>query len=132
MNVAKILIEEYRASRTVPFVWGSADCLIWAAASAIRIIGRDPIAHIRGRYSSLKGAREIMAAEGWTDMGDVAASCFAEIPVANARTGDWARVVNGDSPDMIGVFAGAMIAAKTEFGMGQVPRSRAVPAFRVQ
>lgn len=131
MTAQKILLEEYRAERPFPFVWGTSDCLCFAAAVAMRITGRDPIAHLRGRYDSLTGARRVMAGEGWADMGAVAASIFPEIPLADARVGDWALVRNEDGTETIGVVAGATIAAKTEAGMGQAPRHRAVRAFRV-
>jgi len=134
MNAARILIEEYRKARAVPFAWnGRDDCLGFAANVAERIVGHDVIGDLRGRYSTPLGAKRVMASEGWADMGDVAAAFFGRIiSLAEARTGDWAHVVNEDGSDTIGVFSGAMIAAKTEAGMGQVPRSLAVRAFRIE
>ncbi len=131
-SVRNTILGRYRLERGVPFAWGTADCLTFAAGCAEPVIGRDPIAHLRGRYDSELGAKRLMVENGWGDMGDVAASVFGEIPVALARDGDWARIVNEDGTDAIGVFAGEVIAAKLQHGVGQVARSRAVRAFRVE
>lgn len=133
MNVKRLVLDQYRSARGSGFAWNAIDdCLGWAAAVAMELTGRDPIAHIRGRYDSAVGARRVMVEEGWSGLADVARSCFREIPLAEARFGDWAVIANIDGTETIGVVAGAMIAAKTEAGMGQTPRSRATAAFRVE
>lgn len=133
MNPAAIVLAEYRKARAVPFAWGIADCLGWASDVANALLDRgDVIAELRGRYTSSTGSLRIMVERGWKNLGDVAATYFAEIPTAQARAGDWAIIANADGTETIGVFAGAMIAAKTERGMGQVPRSHATRAFRVE
>lgn len=131
MNPRRLVLEAWRAQRGVPFAWGAADCLCFAALCAEAIIGRDPIAQLRGRYDGEMSAKRLMVENGWTNMGDVAASIFAEIPVAQARAGDWAHVVNPDGTDGIGVVVDDLIAAKTKDGAGQVRLADAKRAFRV-
>jgi uncharacterized protein DUF6950 len=131
MNVRKIILDAYRAQRAIPFAWGSADCLCFAARCAEQMIGRDPIAHLRGRYDSETGAKRVMVENGWRDMGDVAASIFPEIPMARAHAGDWALVVTEGWGETIGVVVDDRIAAKTQGGSGQALRSQATRAFRV-
>lgn len=133
MNVTAIILAAWRAAERRPFAWdGINDCLGWASGVAQTITGRDPISHLRGRYASARDAKRVMVAEGWSDMADVARSIFAEIPVAQARSGDWAWLANDDGSDTIGVFCRERIAARGETGMRQVPRARALKAFRVE
>lgn len=133
MNVAKIILAEYRRAAAQPFAWDAVnDCLGWAAGVALALTGNDAIAHLRGRYRSAAGARRVMAKEGWETMADVARAFHADIPVAQARSGDWAWLKNDDGSDTIGVFCGPLIAAKGETGMRQAPRGAALKAFRVE
>jgi hypothetical protein len=132
MPARKALLAVWREQRADGFAWGVRDCLTFCGDVALAMTGTDPIADLRGRYTTAVGARRVMASEGWADMGDVAASFLDEIPVAWARSGDWAQIDNGDGTDTLGVVAGATIAARTETrGIGQVPLTGARRAFRV-
>ena len=95
------------------------------------MLGDDPIAELRGTYDSDVSARRVMVARGWRSLGDVAGHYFEEIPRAHARTGDWALIINPNGTETIGVFSRERVVAKTEGGMGSVPRGRATRAFRV-
>lgn len=130
MNVRRVILGTFRAARATPFKWGEADCLCFAADCALAITGRDPAHELRGTYDSDIGAKRIMIANGWESMGDVAASMFTEIPVAQAVSGDWAYVPQAGRGS-IGVVIGDMIAAKSEEGAGQVRLGHAQRAFRV-
>lgn len=131
MNVRSHLAATFRAQRNVPTVWGVNDCLCVAAACAQPMIGRDPIAHLHDRYDSEISAKRLMVENGWNDMGDIAASIFPEIPVSQARAGDWVCLDNPDGSDALGVVIGDMIAAKTKESYAQAPLSQARRAFRV-
>ena len=135
MNVTRLILNRYQAARDTTFLWGEQglnnDCLHWAALVAQDITGQDPIADIRG-YTTEGAAKRIMVERGWKSIGDVAANYYQEIPPALARTGDWATVRNEDGTDLVGVVVGSVVAARTPTGMGQVPRSRAERAFRVE
>ncbi|MBN8956891.1 MAG: hypothetical protein J0H17_10005 [Rhizobiales bacterium] len=134
MNVRKIILDIYRAQRSVPFAWNASDdCLGVAAAVAQAMTGRDPIAHLRGRYDSEQSAKRVMVEEGWRSMGDVAAAIFPqEIPVAQARAGDWLYVVNPDQTETIGVAVNERFMAKGKGGVEQGLLSHASRAFRVE
>ena len=133
MNASKIILAEFRKQRALPFAWGTADCLSWCADCALALTGADPMKKLRGRYKTAHGAAKVMKTEGWADMGEVAASMYAEIPVAQARSGDWAQIFNDDGTDPLGVVVGHVICARTEAqGLGQVPLTRAKRAFRVE
>jgi hypothetical protein len=132
VNPAAVIVACWRAGKAVLFAWGSADCVCWAGDVATGMLGRDPIADLRGTYDSELSARRVMVARGWKSLGDVAGHYFEEIHVAHARTGDWAIIVNADGTETIGVVSRERIVAKAESGMGDVPRGRAVRAFRVE
>jgi len=131
MNVRAHIFNLYRAAGGEPGVFGVSDCLCFVAECALPILGRDPIAHLRGRYDSEMSARRLMVEHGWNDMGDVAASIFPEIAVSQAQAGDWAHVADGEGNDAIGVVAGAVIAVRLREGVMQLPLRQATRAFRV-
>jgi hypothetical protein len=134
MNTRKIILEIYREQRAIDFAWNAKDdCLGVAAAVAQAMTGRDPIAHLRGRYDSEQSAKRVMVEEGWSSMGDVAASIFPnEIPVAQARAGDWLFVVNPDGTETIGVAVNEWFMAKGKAGVDRGLLSHASRAFRVE
>lgn len=130
MNPRLVILREFEAQAAEPFAWGMADCLTWCAGCAKAITGRDPRKG-KGllRYRSALGAARIVKAHGGSTRG-LAAAMYPEIPVAQARSGDWAWIEEGDT---LGVVHGAMIAARTEArGLGQIPLMRAAAAFRVE
>lgn len=131
MNIKRLLLEEYQRQRSTLFAWGGADCLSFAADCAKLITGNDPAVDLRGKYDSEIGAKRIMVDRGWQTLGDVAASMFPEIPVATARSGDWAFVVNDDGTETLGVVDGALVLARTQAGAGFQPLTKASRAFRV-
>lgn len=131
MNRMRTVKTLCRAWALRPFEWGSADCLYFASACAAAITGEDPARDLKHRYTSEIGAQRVMVNEGWRDMGDVAASLLPEVPVAQARSGDWAHVVDETGMDGLGVVCGHQIAVRTQSGMGLFPLTRAKKAFRV-
>ncbi len=131
LNVRALIHAVVRRERKADFVWGATDCIMFCAAVALEIIGRDPIPHLRGRYDSEVGAKRIMVESGWQTLGDVAASLFKEIPVSSARAGDWAFVVNADGTESLGVVVGAEIVARGQTGLALTILSQARRAFRV-
>lgn len=130
MNIRRILLEQYRSYRNVPFAWGESDCLHFAAACAQAITGRDPIDRLRGSYDSEHGAKRVMVENGWEDMGDVAASFYPEIPLARAKSGDWVTVEQ-DGRIALGVVVAENIAVKSIEGTGWLPLRDAKRAFQV-
>lgn len=131
INVKALLHEQYRRHGISTFVWGSEDCLNWCADCALALTGHDPAHDLRGRYDSEISAKRLMVENGWADMAAVAASFYPECPVAQARSGDWASIVNDDGSDSLGVVVGAFIAVRGKDSLGLLPLGRARRAFRV-
>lgn len=131
MNLSVIIRDAYAAAANRPFVWGTDDCLTWAADIAEIITGRDPIVSIRGKYHSKATALRVMLANGWKSMGDGAATVFEEIPLSMVRTGDWVLVVNPDGTETMCVASGVLAAARSLTGMSKVSIKLGTRAFRV-
>jgi len=133
MNVLALLHEVLRRERQHESAWGTHDCLCWCAACALEMLHRDPIAHLRGRYDSEVSAKRLMLENGWHTLGDVAASLFPEIPVAQARSGDWAFLAHADGTESLGVVARSEIWGRGPKTLGIIaPLTAAQRAFRVQ
>lgn len=132
MNARLVVLREYEAARARPFAWGSEDCLTWCARCAEALTGRNPAEDLAGRYDSEEGAKAVMAEHGWRTLGGVAWSMFERIPVAQARSGDWALIVNADGTQTLGVVCGHLVIARTEKdGLAVVPMGLARRAYRV-
>jgi hypothetical protein len=131
MNRTRAVLDAYRVMQGRTFAWGEADCLTLAADAALRITGSDPAAGLRGKYNSSPSALRLMASRGWENMRAVAASMYPEQPVAQARTGDWAAVADGQGKDALGVVWGEHILVWREDGMARVPLLQALTSYRV-
>lgn len=131
MHAAKAVSKVFRTAHDEPFRWGTADCLCFAADVAAAITGTDPVAHLRGRYTTATGAQRILRREGWGDVAGLAATLWAEVPVAAATTGDWAVVTAADGTAALGVVSGDRIIARGPDGLGSMPLTAASRAFRV-
>lgn len=131
VNVGKILGQCFVREFGVPFAWGSADCVTWAADCALALTGVDPIADIRGRYSTERGAQRILVQRGWGDVAGLAAAIYSEIPVAMAHAGDWVSIRRDDGVVVLGVSFGAWIVARGPDGLGRLDLTAAMRAYRV-
>lgn len=132
MTPKRIVSKLYQEKKSIPFAWGSNDCLCFASECAEAITGHDPAVAIKQRYTSEVSVRRLMVREGWESVGDLAASILPEIPLGQAQSGDWVHVEDDSGHDCIGVVCGHRIAVKTELGLSQVPLSRAKRAFRIE
>ena len=130
-NVRRLIYEEYQRQKEIPFVWGESDCGLFVADIAKLLTGRDPAEGIRGTYDTESGIKRIMVENGWETLGDGAAAMYPEIPVAQAKNGDWAFVVNEDGTETLGVVCGAQLLARTKEGLGIHVLTKASRAFRV-
>ena len=112
-----------------PFAYGRHDCALFAAGAVAAMTGEDPAAAWRGRYTTFRGGLRVIRKSGHTDHIAAAAAWFAEIPPAFAQVGDLA-VVPGDAGPALGVVAGAHVWVLRPDGLGTVPLTDAVRAFR--
>jgi len=124
------LVKCIEARRKTAFRWGTNDCALFAADCIQAMTGTDLAAVYRGRYTSEAGARAILQATGYADVAAVAASMLAEIHPSRAATGDVAVMEYAGEPSL-GIFNGALIMALRPDGIGTVPFTAAVRAFRV-
>lgn len=108
------------------FEWGVNDCLIMVAGAVELLTGVDHAEGYRGRYSSL--------AEGKKLIGKSLLRFVSE----RAKPIDPVRAVDGDVGAVrqgrewgFGVFIGPHLYVMTEDGIGILPRTDAVKAFKV-
>lgn len=73
------LLDSYiESSRARPFEWGAFDCVTFAANWKALVTGADPIASVRGTYTTERGALEIIVRLGCKDLEAVASHFFGE------------------------------------------------------
>lgn len=132
MNSRAILHEVYRRERAKPFSWDTLGCIRWPAECAIALTGVDPASTIRGKVATEDDAKRLMAENGCSSLADVAGTQFEEIPISQARDGDWAVVANADGSEGLGVVVGGVIFVSTPDGIGRIKLFSATHAFRVE
>jgi hypothetical protein len=73
------LLDNYiECSRLRRFEWGSFDCVTFAGNWKALVTGADPLASVRGTYSSERGALETIVRLGCNDLESVASHFFGE------------------------------------------------------
>lgn len=118
--------------RRDPFAWGSNDCALGLACSAVEAItGRD-LREGWGGYTTAAGALLALRRAGYETLGDAVAEFLPEIHPAMARVGDIGLIeTGGEIGAGLCVFDGGTVIVLTESGQGRAPRSNAARAFRV-
>lgn len=98
--------------RSVPFAWGSNDCVMFAADAVQALIGVDFIADWRGRYASEAEAEALLAALGTEREAldfVMAAAGLPECPAAFLRRGDVALAQIGNKLTMTVIFGARLM-----------------------
>lgn len=122
------LAEYVEGQRREPFAWGSNDCVTFAADAVEHMTGADPIAHLRGEWSTaLEAARVIERLGGLREA--VSDIWGAEIPPAYAQRGDWV-LLEQEGRQLVGVCVGEAAAAPGDAGVVLVPMTAALAAWR--
>lgn len=124
----KALVRELARLNAEPLEWGKSDCVTRVADVAKAMTGVDPMASLRGSYSSELGAARVMVARGCADVGELLASAFPEVAPAMARRGDVGVVPGPDGVLSAVVFEGADVSGA---GRARTSRTRVVRAFKV-
>jgi len=109
-----------------PFQWGVNDCLIMVAGAVELLTGVDYAEGYRGQYSSLAQGKKLI---GTTLLRFVGARLETIEPV-RALDGDVGAVKQSKEWGF-GIFIGPYLYVMTETGIGILPRSDAVKAFKV-
>jgi hypothetical protein len=137
------LVEKHRST---PYQWGKWDCLLFAAAVAKAVTGKDHAKGHRGQYDSFASAYAYLKRLGFDSPEALLDSLFDEKPVGFAQRGDLvlcdlSPVEHETSPPgpVPGVCMGAaalcLVAEHQSIGSAQglvqVPRERWVKAWAV-
>jgi hypothetical protein len=105
-----------------PWKWGEADCCTAACDVFMRLTGIDPMASLRGVYTTRAGAvAMIRSLGGFEQMADTLAA-RAGLTATNGAPGDIAvgRLLDGRHVLTIGVAPGVFVG-KSPSGMATVP-----------
>lgn len=127
MNLMQFLGDAAR----LPLAFGQHDCAIFAADAVRAMTGADIAAPFRGRYASLTDGLRLLRRQGFADHVSLARAHLQPIAVAEAMPGDLA-VFRADPVPALGVVQGAAVyVLGREGGLGLMPLTDAVEAFRV-
>lgn len=108
------LNEFITAHRSMPFSWGSHDCLLFATAAIEAITGKDPLRHMRGKYhTALQAARFARTFGGLEWLMTIN---LKSVPVSYARAGDIV-LTECMGIDSLGVCVGRMSAFPGTLGL---------------
>ena len=120
---AEALGELYGVRRTVPYAWGTQDCVMWAADAALAVSGDDPLGDLRGAWSSEAEAMTVLEAQG-----GLIAAMDARYPRKDknfAQRGDIALIKDAQGQPSLGVCVGQFAAAPGPEEMLLTPMTKA-------
>lgn len=105
-----LLADEIKAASGRPFLWGGHegghDCALFAADCCRAITGVDPLAHVRGQYSTNIGAAFVLHHLGCADVAELADQVIGPRErIELAQRGDWVLAPE-DEDRALGVCAG--------------------------
>lgn len=125
------LYAEIARHKAEPFCYGERDCALFLANCILAMTGVDPAAAYRGRYTTLDDGIALLRADGHDDHIALAAALLPTIHVSRAHVGDGAVVPADADGFALGVVTGAEIAVAHPRGLGFVPLTAAIRAFRI-
>ncbi len=112
-----LLADAIKAASGRPFSWGEHDCALFAADVCLAITGHDPLAHVRGAYSSAFGAALTLRRLGCNDVAELADQVIGPRErIEAAQRGDWVLSPD-DEARALGVCLGPRSAFLAPVGM---------------
>lgn len=124
-----------REARSKPFVWGSHDCMLFAADVVRARTGRDVLAEL-GITPTWTTAREgVNATEANGGFRSMWGRLFGEpVGILQARVGDVCLVNDpeNDGRELMAVVHAGVLLAPAANGLCALPKSTAVAAWRVK
>ena len=124
-------LTEYLVQRaSTPFCWGQNDCACFASGAVEAMTGVDPMAKLRGSYSTKRGAAGAIRRAGFDDLASAVAARFAVCSRVEARPGDLAMIETADGP-ACAVVQGVSLFVMSQTGLAIVPRSDAISFHKV-
>ena len=125
----KRLHAQIEAARQRPFEWGLHDCAAFATAVAADLTGQDPVAHLRGSYTSAWGAERVMAEHG--GLAALITEYYGEpIAIAQAGRGDLVLAERDNGP-ALGVCLGSVAAFAGPDGLAFLNMNEGRLAWRI-
>lgn len=125
------LVAYLSAHARAAFRPGVHDCALFVAGAVEAMTGTDLAAEWRGGYRSLSAGRDQLRSAGFDSPAGLAAALFEAVPPILAREGDIAVLRGDDGQDALGLVQGALIYVLRPDGLGLVPLTEAVVAYRV-
>lgn len=101
-----------------PFEWGTSDCAMWATGLCAWLGLRDPMADIRGSYTTEGGAMDQIEREGGL------LNCFDRR--MSRVDGDGVCLTKVDGMAMAGIVSAGVVLVKTSTAGQMVVRSRPI------
>jgi len=119
--------------KRTPFAWVGNDCCTFAAAAVLAMTGSDPMAALRGRYSTAVGAKRLITRAGGLQalvsqhLGQPLQTC------AMAGRGDVVlfEMAAPYGPHALGICVGTHLAAPGPVGTVLLPIAAATVAWRI-
>lgn len=112
-----------------PYAYGRHDCLLWAAAAAKAVTGKDYGRGHRGKYASAAGAARYLRRLGHETPESYLDSLFPEKLPGFAQRGDLVLAPDGIPALCMGDHA--LSVAEGNAGLARVPRGEWVKAWAV-
>jgi hypothetical protein len=101
--------------------WGRVDCCATACEVFGALTGIDPMAHLRGRYSDLRGAAQIIKDHGGFEAMFDALSDRAGLVPSDGRAGDIGLIRAGVLKYSLAISTGSAWATMARDGMVFLP-----------
>ena len=129
------------SARSTPFQWGEFDCCLMPCDAVVEIVGVDPAKELRGRYTTMRGARLALrrfAGGGLIEAVEkIAADLGApEVAPSFARRGDICLITNPALVEtgldaMLAICLGRVVGIAQVDGLRLLPLASSARAWRV-
>ncbi|CAB4194509.1 hypothetical protein UFOVP1254_95 [uncultured Caudovirales phage] len=117
-----------RQRETVPFAWGTNDCVLFAADCVLAMTGVDHAAQFRGYTSATHAARLIKKLGGLEAI--VTRALGQPIDLNKVTAGD-VVLVNIESGNALGIYSGNACLGPGKDGIMAVGRTQIIAAWKV-
>lgn len=122
-----------RGARETPFLYGAADCALFAADCIAALTGRDPAAHLRGTYDAASVGNLLQACGGIERLAEAVAAANGFVPIGprHAQRGDIVLLETPQFGPCLGVAADHRAAFRAPQGLAWLNLLRCARAWRI-
>jgi hypothetical protein len=128
-NWQSLLAEFCRQRETIPFAWGSNDCVLFAADCVLATTGVDHAAKFRGYRTAVHAARLIKKLGGLEAI--VTLALGPSIPLHEVVAGD-VVLIEIESTIALGIYTGSACIGPGKSGIIVVSRTQMVAAWKTE